>query len=345
MSETSPRPDHQPGLRSLVAPYENAKPLESVVQIGTSIGLFLAICATMYWSLTFSYLLTLALALPAAGVLVRVFVVQHDCGHGAFFRSRRANDLVGMVCSVLTFTPYAQWRRHHNQHHGTWNNLDRRDSTTDIYSGCMTVAEYQALSAWGRFKCRMVRHPILAHLIIPPLVFLFIYRVPFETPKSWARERRSVYWTNLAILAVLGTLMLCFGFWQVLLVQVPIVALTSMIGVGLFSLQHRYDDVLWARQSEWNATTAALQGSSYFKLPRWLQWFTGNIGFHHVHHLSPRVPNYRLEACHNAIPTLQTAKILNWRDGVKAVRLMLWDEAERRMVSFKEVRRAGAVRG
>lgn len=333
-----PRAVAEPGLRSLVTEYETPSSIKSAYQIVTSIGLFLAACAVMYWSLRVSYLLTLALAVPAAGLLVRVFIVQHDCGHGALFRSRKINDLVGKFCSLLTLTPYAHWRRHHNVHHGHWNNLDRREIGLDLYSTCLTVTEYQALSPWNRFAYRAVRHPILAHILIPPLVFLFLYRIPFETPKSWTRERRSVYLTDLAILALLAALMLLLGFWQVLLVQVPIVALTAMMGVGLFSLQHRFDDTMWARQSEWNVTQAALQGSSYFKLPRILQWFTGNIGFHHIHHLSPRVPNYRLEACHKSIPALHAVKPLNWLDGFKALRLTLWDETNRQMVRFADVR-------
>jgi omega-6 fatty acid desaturase (delta-12 desaturase) len=304
----------------------------------TSVGLFMAACAAMYWSLNISYLLTLALALPTAGLLVRVFIVQHDCGHGAFFRSRRANTLVGLVCSVFTFTPYANWRRQHSQHHGNWNNLDRRESGSDIYSSCLTVEEYQALSPWKRFTCRLYRHPIIAQIIVPPLVFLLLYRVPFDTPKSWAHERRSVYWTNLAILSVLGGLALLVGIRQVLLIQLPIIALTSIMGVGLFSLQHRFDGVVWARQRNWTMMEAALKGSSYFKLPRVLQWFTGNIGFHHVHHLNPHIPNYRLEACHKAIPALGEATTLTWRDGPGAIRRMLWDEANRRMVGFKDIR-------
>ena len=342
MSEVTSTPqsgaDAQPGLRSLIRAYETPSILKSSYQIATSIGLFLAACAAMYWSLHISYLLTAALSVPTAGLLVRVFIVQHDCGHGAFFRSRKLNDLVGGFCGLLTFTPYAHWRRQHSCHHSNWNNLDRRETGVDLYSTCSTVSEYQALSSWGRFKYRAIRHPVIAYLIAPPLVFLFLYRVPFDTPKSWTRERRSVYLTNLALAALLATLMLLFGVWQVLLIHIPVIALTAMIGVGLFSLQHRFDDVVWARQNEWDVTTAALQGSSFFKLPRVLQWFTGNIGFHHVHHLSPRVPNYRLEACHNAIPALGAVKPLSWRAGLKSIRLMLWDEAARQMVRFADVR-------
>ena len=330
--------DPQPRLRSLVKPYESPSISKSLFQIATSVGLFMAACAAMYWSLHVSYLLTLTFAVPTAGLLVRVFIVQHDCGHGAFFRSRRTNDLVGRFCSLLTFTPYAQWRRQHNDHHGNWSNLDRRLVGLDMYSTCTTVDEYRALSRWGRIKFRAMHHPLVAHLIIPPLVFLFLYRVPFDTPKSWIRERRSVYLTNLGLLALLATLMLLLGFWQVLLVQVPVITLTAIMGVGLFSLQHRFDGVVWARQDEWNVTKASLEGSSYFKLPRLFQWFTGNIGFHHIHHLSPRVPNYRLEDCHNAIPALKAVPPLNWRDGLKAISLALWDETNRQMVRFADLR-------
>lgn len=344
MSEVTVEPrsgaDAQPGLRSLIRAYETPSILKSAYQIATSIGLFLAACTAMYWSLHVSYLLTAALSVPTAGLLVRVFIVQHDCGHGAFFRSRRLNDLLGGFCGLLTFTPYAFWRRQHNCHHSNWNDLDRREPGVDLYSTCCTVSEYQALSSWGRFKYRAMRHPVIAHVIVPPLVFLFLYRVPFEAPKNWTRERRSVYLTNLALIALLTTLMMLFGVWQVLLVHVPVIALTAMIGVGLFSLQHRFDDVVWARHDEWDVTTAALQGSSFFKLPRVLQWFTGNIGFHHVHHLMPRVPNYRLQAAHRAEPTLaaNVTGLTLWQ-ALRAPSFTLWDEARGAMVRFPRGRR------
>jgi omega-6 fatty acid desaturase (delta-12 desaturase) len=343
MSDLSSGPrsiDSQPGIRSLIAPFESASVAASVVQIATSLGLFIVAWAAMYWSEQVSYLLTLALAVPTAGLLVRVFIVQHDCGHGSFFKSRRANDIVGAICSLMTFTPYANWRRLHNLHHGAWNNLDRRQGGTDLYSECLTVEEYWSLSRWRRFTYRLVRHPIIGQLIIPPLVFLFFYRTPFDTPKAWAKERLSVHRTNLAILAVFGALSLWLGVWQVLLIQVPVIALTAIFGVLLFSLQHRFDGAVWARQGEWNVTTAALHGCSFFKLPRVLQWFTGNIGFHHVHHLSPRVPNYRLEDCHDAIPALQAAQTVTWPQAIRAIRQTLWDEANRQMVTFAQARAA-----
>ncbi len=332
----------QPGLRSLLAIHEAPSVAKSALQIVTSIGLFAVSCTAMYWSLHVSYLLTLLLAVPTAGFVVRTFIVQHDCGHGGFFKSRWANDVTGLACSLITFTPYASWRRQHNCHHGNWNNLDRRESGADIYSDCLTVEEYHALSARQRFLYRTVRHPIVALFLIPPLVFVVLYRVPFDTPKAWSRERRSVYWTNFAILALLGSLALVVGLKQVLLVQVPVIMMASIIGVSLFALQHRFEGAVWARQKDWSVQSAALEGSSFFKLPRILQWFTGNIGFHHIHHLSPRMPNYRLEACHASVPALQTVRTLTWRDGLKALRLMLWDEANQQMVRFADVRSAAS---
>jgi omega-6 fatty acid desaturase (delta-12 desaturase) len=337
----TPDSEAQPGLRSLVTAYETPSIFKSLYQMATSIGLFLAGSAAMYWSLHVSYWLTLALMIPTAGTLVRVFIVQHDCGHGSFFASRRLNDMVGRLCSLMTFAPYAQWRRHHNAHHRHWNNLDRRDDGADIYATCITVNEYRALTRWGRLGYRMLRHPLVAHLILPPLVFVVLYRLPFDTPKSWVRERRSVYLTNLAILALLAGMMAWLGVWQVLLVQIPTVSLAAIAGVGLFSVQHRFDGVLWARQGDWSSTIASVQGSSYFRLPRPLQWFTGNIGFHHVHHLSTKVANYRLEACHRAIPALHdVVTTVGWREGFQALRLTLWHETDGRMVRFADARKS-----
>lgn len=310
----------------------------SVVQLVISVGLFLAGCTAMYFAYPVSYLLTLALAIPTGALLVRVFIIQHDCGHGAFFSSRRLNTAVGRLCGVLTFTPYANWRRHHNAHHGNWNNLDRRLAGSDIYSSCLTVAEYRALSPWQRFGHRLARHPLVANVLVPPLVFVLLYRVPFDTPRGWTRERRSVYGTNLAIAALIGTLGLLVGFDQVALVQLPVIAVASIIGVWLFTAQHRFEGALWARQVDWTFAKAALQGSSYLQLPRWLQWLTGNIGFHHVHHLALRVPNYRLQKCHEAVPALQAVPARTMRSSLRGMSLTLWDEERGRLVSFADAR-------
>jgi omega-6 fatty acid desaturase (delta-12 desaturase) len=235
-------------MRSL-ARYEHPILAKSLLQLATSIGLFVAACAAMYWALQFSYLLSLALALPAGALLVRVFIVQHDCGHGAFFASRRANDAVGMVCSLMTLTPYANWQRQHARHHGNWNNLDRRQSGADIYAACLTLKEYRTLPARHRFVYRLTRHPIVAHLLVPPLVFAVLYRTPFDTPSAWHRERRSVYLTNAALVVLFGTLGRLLGYEQVLLVQGPVILVGSIVGVWLFAVQHRFETALWARRT------------------------------------------------------------------------------------------------
>jgi omega-6 fatty acid desaturase (delta-12 desaturase) len=293
----------------------------------------------MYWSLQLSYWLTLALAVPTGGLLVRVFIIQHDCGHGSFFVSKRANTLLGMFCSLLTLTPYANWRRQHAGHHANWNNLDKRYSGLDIYSTCMTVKEYRALSGWRRLVYRVSRHPLVAHVLIPPLVFLVLYRVPFDTPKSWNSESRAVYLTDIALALLIVTLGLLVGFRDLLLVQGPVMVVTSIIGVWLFAVQHRFDGALWAKQSEWSFAKASLEGSSYLKLPRILQWFTGNIGFHNVHHFAPLIPNYRLELCYRANPEFQRKAPQTFGLAFQSIRLALWDEDRNRLVRFRDLRR------
>jgi omega-6 fatty acid desaturase (delta-12 desaturase) len=325
-------------LRGAIAPFEQASASSATVQLVTSAGLYVALCALMYFSLSISYLLTLALAIPAAAALVRTFIVQHDCGHGSFLRSPRANDVIGALCGVLTLAPYANWKRQHAQHHANWNNLDRRDSGADIYSTCITVAEYRALSPLQRVLYRLPRNVLLANFIIPPLVFLLFYRFPFDAPKTWTTERRSVWLTN----AALTVMLLVFGFWlgfgSVAMVQLPIFFVTTVVGFWLFSVQHRFENGAWLRQSTWSFDEAALNGSSHLALPRVLQWATGNIGYHHIHHLSPRVPNYRLAACHQSSEFLRPAVSLSLGRALAAGNLTLWDEDLCKLVRFSDVR-------
>lgn len=323
-------------LRAAVAPFESPSLGHGLYQLGTSLGLYLATVGSMYRSLSVSYALTLVLAVFAGALLVRVFIVQHDCGHGSFFAGKRANDLLGAICGVLTLTPYALWRRQHAGHHANWNNLDRRESGADIYSVCLTVEEYRTLTPWRRFLYRLPRHPLIAHFLIPPVVFLMLYRTPFDTPKEWTRERRSVWTTNLAIVACWGVLAAIFGLKAVLMVQIPIVIFTSIVGVWLFSVQHRFENARWMRRNEWNFADAALEGSSYLVLPRVLHWLTGNIGFHHIHHLSPRVPNYRLAACHRSNALLHPEVPLSLGRAFGAGYLALWDESQNKLVRFRD---------
>jgi omega-6 fatty acid desaturase (delta-12 desaturase) len=320
-----------------LAPFQVPTRRRSIGQLTVTAAGYAGLVTLMYASLHVSPWLTLALAVPTAGFVVRLFIIQHDCGHASYFRSHRANEVVGWLCSLVTFTPFANWRRQHAGHHAVWNNLDRRHAGADIYSSCLTLREYQALSPRRKWLYRAARHPLVAQVLLPPLVFLLLYRLPFDTPRAWRKERRSVHLTNLALGVVLGALVLLLGVGPVLLVQVPIMVVASIIGVWLFSVQHRFEGSQWAHQAQWTPTAAALHGSSWLKLPRPLQWFTGSIGFHHVHHLLPRVPNYRLQACHEAAPIFAAnVTMLTLREAIRAPSYALWDEALGRMVRFPQ---------
>jgi omega-6 fatty acid desaturase (delta-12 desaturase) len=332
----APGPDAQ--VRQAAAAFARPNGWKSVLQLFTSFGPFLAGCVAMYLVYPVSGLLTLALAVPTGALLIRVFIVQHDCGHGSFFASRRANTVVGWACSLITLTPYANWSRQHGLHHADWNNLDRTGGGSDIYSACLTVSEYLALSPWRRFLYRLPRHPLVANVLLPPMVFLLLYRVPFDTPRAWQRERWSVYLTNAALVCLFGSLVVFLGWREVLLVHLPIMVVASILGVWLFSLQHRFETARWTAKSEWSFVPAALDGSSWFRLPRALHWLTGNIGFHHIHHLNPRVPNYRLREAHEAVNALRPIEPLPLRRSLAATFLTLWDERSGRLVRFRDAR-------
>ncbi len=308
----------------------------SLAQLATSFGGFFATCAAMYACFEISAWIALPLSIIAAGFLVRIFIIQHDCGHGSFFKSRRANDLIGIVCSLMTLTPYAFWRRQHARHHGSWNNLDRRAASgMDIYSSCMTVAEYWALPRWRRGIVRSIYNPVVANLLLPPVLFILLFRTPFDAAKGWRRERNSVYLTNIALAALFGGLGLVLGHWRVVGVHLPIMVVASIVGVWLFSVQHRFEHAVWAKDTNWDLIVASLKGTSYLHLPRIFQWFTGNIGFHHVHHMSPRIPNYRLEECHNTVVIFQSVPKLTLRAGLRSLEYVLWDNDLGRLVSFR----------
>ena len=330
----TPTANDRRGVLAALTPFQTPSFLRSAWQFASTFLLYLAVNGAMYAVAPVSTWLTLALAVPAGGLVVRLFIVQHDCGHNSFFKSRRLNDLLGRFCSVLTYTPYAFWRRQHANHHASFNNLDRRDTGIDLYSTCATLEEYLALPAFRRWIYRFVRHPLITQILLPPLVFLVVYRVPFDAPRTWLRERRSVLMTNAALAMVLSGLGFLFGLRTMALVQFPIVAVASIIGVWLFSVQHRFENSMWERQENWGHLQASMEGTSYLKLPKVLQWFTGNVGFHHVHHLSARVPNYRLKACHEANQALHGVTVLTFREAITAPFYSLWDEELRRMVRF-----------
>jgi acyl-lipid omega-6 desaturase (Delta-12 desaturase) len=324
-------------VRQAVAAFAQPIQEKGLLQLLSSFGPFLAGCTAMYLVFPISPLLALVLAVPTGALLVRIFIVQHDCGHGSFFASRRANVFIGRLCSVLTLTPFANWSRQHGLHHAGWNNLDRTGGGSDIYSACLTVRAYLSRTRWQRLAYRLPRHPLVANVLLPPLVFILLYRVPFDTPADWSRERRSVHLTNAALLALFATLVSLFGWQQVLLIHLPVMTVASILGIWLFTVQHRFETAHWTNAGQWNFMAAALAGSSWLRLPRALHWLTGNIGFHHVHHLNPRVPNYRLAAAHAAVRKLRAVRGLGFAAAWRAPWLTLWDEASGRLVRFRDV--------
>jgi omega-6 fatty acid desaturase (delta-12 desaturase) len=288
----------------------------------------------MYRSLHVSFWITLPLAILAGALLVRVFIIFHDCGHGSFFKSKTANDVVGFLTGILTFTPYYHWRWEHAIHHASAGHLDKR-GTGDVWT--LTVQEYLESSRWKRFAYRLARNPIILFVIAP--LFLFLIRQRFVSAKANSRERWSVYWMNLAILGMAVGLSAIYGIVPYLIIQLIVIAVAGSAGVWLFYVQHQFEDVYWERGDQWDYTAAALQGSSFYKLPRVLQWFSGNIGYHHIHHLSARIPNYNLEKCHKAHPLFQTVKPITLFSSLKSFNFRLWDESNKKLIGFRQLRK------
>ncbi|MBZ5638073.1 MAG: fatty acid desaturase [Acidobacteriia bacterium] len=314
---------------------EHRKPVlrRSLVQLVDSLLPYLALWGLMIWSLHVSYWITLALAVAAAGFLVRVFIIFHDCGHGSFFKSRRANRFMEFVTGVLTFTPYGQWRQKHALHHATSGDLDRR-GPGEIWT--LTVREYLEASRWKRLSYRLARNPFVLFVLAPSWVFLIENRLP--SPSVGRREHRGVYWTNAALLLIAVLMSLGIGVKAYLLIQLPVLIIAATAGVWLFYVQHQFEDVQWKRREDWDYVEAALHGSSFYKLPKVLQWFSGNIGFHHIHHLSPAIPNYNLERCHRQSPIFQEVKSVTLWSSFKSFSFRLWDERRQKLVGFGRLR-------
>lgn len=302
-------------------------------QVINSVVPYVGLWVAMYHSLKVSYWLTLTLSLLAAGFLVRIFIIFHDCGHGSFFRSEKLNRLVGIPLGLLVFTPYHRWHRDHFIHHSTVGNLDKR-GIGDVET--LTVKEYLELSKWGKIKYRMYRHPLFLFGIAPILLFLIQHRIP----KSYMsfKQRMYVYLSNAAIVGTIILLMWWIGWREYILIQLPIIYFASIAGVWLFYVQHQFDRVVWKRSQEWNYQSVALEGSSFLKLPRILQWFSGNIGYHHIHHLSPRIPNYKLQKCHEENEIFSSIKPLTFKEIMRAFKLRLWDEERNKLISFDELK-------
>ena len=320
-----------------MARYQRPSTSRALWQIMNTVIPYGAVWYLMYLCRPVSWWLVVPLAVLAGGLLVRVFIIFHDCGHGSFFHSKLANNTVGVIAGLLTFTSYYHWRWEHAIHHSSAGDLDRR-GTGDVWT--MTVQEYLESSRWKRFAYRLARNPIVLFIIAP--LFLFLIWQRFPSLKADRRERHSVYAMNVAILAMAIILSRVFGFQAYLLIQLIVLMVAGSAGVWLFYVQHQFEGVYWERGDDWNYTAAALQGSSFYKLPRILQWFSGNIGFHHIHHLSPRIPNYNLERCHRANPLFQSVKPITLFASMKSFTYRLWDEQGRRLVGyshFKQLRK------
>lgn len=306
----------------------------SVAQLLTTGAAFCALWVGMWLAMEHAYWLTLLLGIPAAAFMVRLFVIQHDCGHGSFFRSALANNMVGRILGVITLTPYDYWRRAHAAHHATSGNLDRR-GIGDINT--LTVAEYRGLGRWGRFAYRFYRHPLVMFGLGPVYLFVLKHRLPLDLPLARREMWLSVLATNLAIAATMTALMLAVGPIGLLKIQAPMILLASSLGVWMFFVQHQFQDAHWRRDGAWNVQVAALRGSSHYLLPGVLRWLTANIGLHHVHHLCSRIPNYHLQDCVGQIHELAAhARCLTLLESFRCARLALWDEERGRMVRFRD---------
>ncbi len=310
---------------------------KSLWQIANTFVPFVAIIALMYASLPYGYGYTLALSVVAAGLLVRIFIIQHDCGHGAFFRSRSANEWLGRLCGVLTLTPFDYWRRQHNGHHTRWNCLDNRGMEVDPFSKCLTIDEYRALTPRQRWVYRLKRHPVPMFLLLPPFLFLVMYRIPIAPPRDRRMARYSVHLTTLAIVAILTGLSFATDPLSVLMVHLPVNVLGAIFGAWLFFVQHQFEGTSWVRKRDWRFGDAVGTGSSFLNLPPVLRWFSGNIGYHHIHHLDYRIPNYHLAACHAEYRLAHAAQEISLWSGLAATRLALWDESRNILVRFDQV--------
>jgi len=322
--------------RRILGPYGGADLRRSVGQILTSAVPFFVCWYAAYRALSVGYWLTLIIAVPTAGFVMRLFLIQHDCGHGSFFKSQKVADLVGFWLGVATLTPYRYWRKTHAYHHAHSGDLGFR-GLGDVDT--ITLSEYRKKSFFGRLRYRLYRHPFVLLGLGGFFVFALKHRYPWDIPRRWKREWASVWKTNAVLVAIVVLLGLTIGLKAALLVHLPVLMLTGVVGVWLFYVQHQFEDTYWNEHTEWSYFDAGLQGSSYLVLPKPLQWVTASIGIHHVHHLSARIPNYRLQQCLDENPQLQQVTRINIWDGIKTLSLALWDEESRRLISFREARR------
>jgi omega-6 fatty acid desaturase (delta-12 desaturase) len=322
----------RPEWVEIISRYNKPDPLKSWWQIINSVGSYIILWVVMIKTITISYWLTLLLAVFAAGFMVRIFIIFHDCGHGSIFKSKRINKIVGIITGLIVFTPYHKWHRDHYIHHQTVGNLDKR-GTGDVKT--LTVEEYLNLSKWQRFAYRFYRNPFFLLGIAPILLFTIQHR--FTKKNMSGKEKLYVHLSTLGLIAAITLLILAIGWKTYLMIQLPILYIATVHGVWLFYVQHQYKHVQWTDSENWDYKSMALEGSSLFKLPAILNWFTGNIGYHHIHHLSPLIPNYNLKRCHNENDLFKKVKPVTFFSAFESLLLRLWDEKRSKLIKFSEI--------
>ena len=315
--------------RKIVNDYQNPDIRKSVWQLANTLIPYIILWILMIYLIEISYWLVIPLAIIAGGLVVRLFIFLHDCGHWSFFKSAKANHWVGSIMGVLVFTPYFQWRQSHAIHHATAANLDKR-GVGDIWT--LTVDEFLEAPWWKRLFYRVYRNPLIMFGVGPLLTFMILHRLPNNSYKK--REKNNVHLTNLAIFIIALLMSWAIGLKNYLLIQLPVIWVASTVGVWMFYVQHQFEGVYWERAQKWDFLKAGLEGSSFYQLPKVLQWFSGSIGFHHIHHLSPRIPNYLLEKCHLENKIFQVKPIKLWAS-LKSMTFRLWDEKKRQLVNFR----------
>jgi len=343
--EDAPVPIIPFDFKRILAPYRQARLAASLWQLSTTLVAYICLVVGMYFVYFYGPLwVVIAMGVPTALFMIRLFVLHHDCGHGSFFKSKKANDIVGFFTGAMTMTPYQHWRWTHAMHHGSSGDLDHR-GYGDIPT--FTVNEYYAMTPLKRLIYRVYRFPLVIFGILPLFIFTIYQRLPIGLPKTHKKARLSVHLTNLLILAYTVLMISLLGFWSFFWVHIPFAAIASATGVWLFYVQHQYEKTYWQRNDKWEFARAAMAGSSYYALPKWLQWFTANIGLHHIHHLDSRIPNYNLQRCYNENEVLRQCEKLTLWESLRCANLKLWDEKSERMVTFGEaakLRREGSAK-
>lgn len=320
-------------LQRKAAAYQQPNHLVSIWQLSSTLLSYVGAWVVSYFAFEYSFWLAVPCIAIACLLMIRTFILFHDCGHQSFFRSRKANDFWGVITGILTFTPYHHWHGNHAKHHATSANLDKRGHG-DVWM--MTVREYQEASRGERLKYRFYRNPFVMFLLGPLAIILINHRI--VRPNSTRIEKRSVVVTNIGIVLLGAALAFIMGWQAYLVIQLGILYFGLMVGIWLFYVQHQFEDVYWSRRNNWDFVTAALEGGSFYDLPAVLRWFTGSIGYHHIHHLNSRIPNYRLAECHEQIPELQSVPRVGLRRSLKALRYRLLDEETGKMVGYREAR-------